>query len=171
MLDRYLLLMKAFHVDLLSRRHQFSSITASSASVRMVSTTQIMFVLHFLRGSNFWNLSVLGSTWKTSYDEVWKTWVQEMVYNTITQWVWPSWDCMMHHKHSPIFVVLILHQGACLYIFPLLHFFGYICIFFELFLCRLFSVSCIVKFYPQSLQVMWSRFLRFFVYHFWFYLH
>ena len=42
MFDRYLPLMKEFHVDSLFRRYQFPSIPASAAAANMVYTTHIM---------------------------------------------------------------------------------------------------------------------------------
>ena len=38
-----------------------------------------------------------------------RKWVQEMRYRPLLWWRWPSWDCMMHPQHSPIFF-LFLHQ-------------------------------------------------------------
>ena len=43
--DRYFPLINAFHVDLLSRRHQFSSIPAFAVSSRMVFPTCVIMVL------------------------------------------------------------------------------------------------------------------------------
>ena len=72
MFDIYFTFMKALHVYLLSRRHQFQSILASTAESRMVSPTKIMLALRLLRKNNYWTLSVMGSIFKTSCDEVWK---------------------------------------------------------------------------------------------------
>ena len=48
MFERYFPLINTLHVDWLSRRHQFSSITASAAAARMVSPTCIMLASPFL---------------------------------------------------------------------------------------------------------------------------
>ena len=48
MFYRYLLLMKAFHVDQLPRRQQFSSMPDSVAAARMVPPTRIMLALILL---------------------------------------------------------------------------------------------------------------------------
>ena len=71
MFDRYFPLMKALHVDLLSRRHQFSSSTDSVSAARMVSPTRIMLVFPLLCNNASLVLSVTGSFYKTYSDEVW----------------------------------------------------------------------------------------------------
>ena len=71
MFDRYFPLMKALHVDLLSRRHQFSSFTDSVSAARMVSPTRIMLVFPLLCNNASLVLSVTGSFYKTYFDEVW----------------------------------------------------------------------------------------------------
>ena len=48
MFDRYLTLMKALHVDWLSRRHPFSSMLSHAASARIISTTRIILSLRLL---------------------------------------------------------------------------------------------------------------------------
>ena len=48
MFDRYFPFMKALHVYLSSRRHQFSSILDSDAAARVVSTKRIMLTLNLL---------------------------------------------------------------------------------------------------------------------------
>ena len=64
--------MKVLHVDLLSRRNQFSSIPASTVAYRMVSIIHIMLALHLLHENISLDSSVMGYISKTSFDKVWK---------------------------------------------------------------------------------------------------
>ena len=64
--ERYFLLVNAFHVDCLSRRHQFSSIMASAAESRMVFPTCIIMEFPFLK------LLLMGSVCDTSCVDFWQ---------------------------------------------------------------------------------------------------
>ena len=46
-----------------------------------------------------------------------KTQFQEIGGHHIPHWGCPSWDCMMHPHHWPMFFVILLHQGGCYHIF------------------------------------------------------
>ena len=70
MFDRSFPLMKAFHVNLLPRRHQFSSIPDYFAAANMVSPTCIMLALPLLCDNASMILSVIGSVCKTFCDEL-----------------------------------------------------------------------------------------------------
>ena len=58
----------------------------------------------------------------------------------------PSWDCIIHTKHLPMFFVILLHKGAS-YQILLLHFSEWFCILFEICLFIVFTVSHIVTFF------------------------
>ena len=62
----FLLLMNALHINWLSRRHQFSSIPASAAAARMVSSTCIILAPPFLI------LLLVDSVCRTSWVDVWQ---------------------------------------------------------------------------------------------------
>ena len=68
MFDRYFPLMTAFHVDWLSRRHQFSSILASDVSASLVSPTRNMLALQLLCDNDSWDSSVVAYICKTACD-------------------------------------------------------------------------------------------------------
>ena len=115
--DKYLPLMKALHVDLLSRRHQFSSITDSDATARMVSFTCITLVLPLLCDNAYLILSVILSVCKNSCDEVWQ--------NTSPRDRRPSHSLVgihtviLHDEYltlTNVFFVLF-HHGYCYHIF------------------------------------------------------
>ena len=72
MFDRYFPLMEEFHIDWLSRIHQFTSILVSAAANSILYPTQIILALSLLRENTYWNLYVMDYIWKTSFDEVWK---------------------------------------------------------------------------------------------------
>ena len=66
MFESYFPLINAFHVNWLSRRHQFSSIPASAAASRMVSPTCIMLA------STFLTLLLIDWFCRASWVEVWQ---------------------------------------------------------------------------------------------------
>ena len=71
MFNRYLLLIKALHINWLSTRHPFSSILASGDADKMVSPTRIMLSLRLFCGHYSWYYYTLDSIRKTACDEVW----------------------------------------------------------------------------------------------------
>ena len=70
MFDRYLKLIKAFHVDWFSIKHQCSSIPASSAASRMIYPEHIMLVLRLLCENTSCTLYVMSYICNNSCDEV-----------------------------------------------------------------------------------------------------
>ena len=72
MFDRYFPLIKAFHVDWFSIRHQSLSIPAYTEADSMVSPTRVMFPLCLLCDNTSWISSVMGSICKTYCGEIWK---------------------------------------------------------------------------------------------------
>ena len=141
----YLAFMKALYVDLFSRRHQFSSILASSAASRMVSPRAIFWCCVccprtllglYLLGVPSAIILVVRSR---------KTLSQDMGDHPILHWGWPSWDFIIHPQHSPTFFSFSIRRLVP--IFSLLSFPECLCIIFELFLCGAFIFSCIVTFF------------------------
>ena len=72
MFEKYFPFMNTFHVDWLSIRHQFLSMSDSTAVYRMVSPTYIILELSLFHKNTSWDLSVMGSICKNSCDEVYK---------------------------------------------------------------------------------------------------
>ena len=139
--------MKVFHVDWLSRRHQFSSIPYYPAADRTVSPTRIMLLVCLLCKNNYCTLSVMGYIWKTSCDESWKNMspgVNDAYSIFINDFCFlPSSEGLLPYVHAPFFWML-LHPLWDLSVYTI-HCFLY---------CGIFPL--------QSFQVMWSRFLRVF---------
>ena len=118
MFDIYVSLMKALHVDWLSRRQQFSSMTASAAAARMVSTTRILLVLRLLWEKNSWASTVLVSIWRTSCDEVWLSMIP--VDGILSHYL-VGITIMRLNDASSTFTngfVLLLHKEVCYPIIP-----------------------------------------------------
>ena len=115
MFDRYLPLVKALHVDWLLRRYHFLSIPASDTSSTMVSTTHIMLALHLLCNNTPWALYVMGSICKTSCDVVSQN-MSPGYGRSSYSLVGMTIMTMIYSKHSPMFFVILLHQGACSHI-------------------------------------------------------
>ena len=63
--------MKALHVELLLKRHQFSPIPDSVYAAIIVSPTFMMSEFRLLCKNTYLDLSFMGYICKTSFDEVW----------------------------------------------------------------------------------------------------
>ena len=90
MFEKYFPFMKTFHVDWLSIRHQFLSMSDSTAVYRMVSPTRIVLVLHLLHDNTSWDLFLMGYICNTYCYEVWKKSVLDMGDHPILHWVYLS---------------------------------------------------------------------------------
>ena len=146
MFEKYFPFMKTFHVDWLSIRHQFLSMSDSTAVSRMVSPTRIVLVLHLLHDNTSWDLFLMGSICKTYCYEVWKKMSSGYGRLSHLHWVYLSWYWMMYPQHSPMFLFSYSIRGI-VPIFSFLHIPEYLWILLELCLCGAFTVSHIVNFF------------------------
>ena len=146
---RYLPLMKAFTFNLLSRRHQLSSITDSDATSSMIYPTCIMLALILLCENDSWHLHLLDSIWNTTYDEVWqnRSSVDEISSHSLVGMV-----VMRLHDASSTFNNFVSPPPPSNFLFQYFPFFcfpGCFWIFFEIILGGSFDLSCIIAFSPQ----------------------
>ena len=142
MFDRYLPLIKALHVNWLSRRHQFSPIPDSNVSARMASSTCIILKLLLLCDNDYWDSSVLDSIWNTACDEVWQNMIPEYRICDII----PFFGGDTHHKTA--LCILDIHQcfvssstRSFISIFYLFRLTECLCTPFDIFLGGTFSIS------------------------------
>ena len=71
MVDIYLLLMKALHVELFFRRQTISSIKTSAVAAKMLSPTRIILEILLFCENASWYSYVLAYIFNTACDEVW----------------------------------------------------------------------------------------------------